>query len=82
MSDRLLRGKSIEAMIALIGWVSAQILPGPIGIADIAEILVIAKLGGPVRPHVESSTRHTTPRTPCSMGLRALRRLSLGCSIL
>src|SRR5690349_17031747 len=53
MPDRLLRGKPIEAMIALIGWVSAQIFPGPIGIADRAQVLVVAESGGPVRPHVE-----------------------------
>lgn len=70
MADWLLGGKPVEAMIALIGRIATEELPGPIGIADSTQVLVIDEFGGPVRPHVEPSTRHTIPRTPCSMAPR------------
>jgi hypothetical protein len=76
MPDGLLREQLIEALVALIEWIAAQELPSPIRTSNAAQIVIIAKLGRPKRPHIESSTRHTAPRTHCSMGLRALRRTS------
>ena len=60
----------IQAMVALIKRTAAQELPGPIGVSNGAKIIVVVELGRPGWPHIESSTRHTTPRTSCSMGLR------------
>jgi len=82
MADWLLGGKPVETMVTLIGWITAQELPRPIGIAHSAQVLVIVEFGGPVGAHVEPSTRHTAPRTSCSMGLRMLRRTSSICSVL
>ena len=82
MADWLLGGKPVETMVTLIGWIAAQELPRPIGIAHSAQVLVIVEFGGPVGAHVEPSTRHTAPRTSCSMGLRMLRRTSSICSVL
>ena len=56
-------------------------MPGPIGISNGAKIIVIAKLRRPGRPRVELSTRHRHPERQGSMGLRALRRTSLMCSV-
>lgn len=82
MPEGPLEGKPVEAMITLVERIAAQELPGPIGVSNGAKIIVVAELGRPGWPHIESSTRHTTPRTSCSMGLRALRRTSLMCSAL
>jgi len=82
VSDGLLRGKPVEAMIALIGRIAAQELPGPIGIADNAQVVVVVDFGGPVRSHIEPSTRHCDTSNVNVRWVCALRRTSSLGSVL
>src|SRR5215471_17152297 len=45
-------------MVALIGWIAAQELPGPVGIADRAQPIVVGDFRRPLRSHIKSLTRH------------------------